>query len=366
MKKIRPWWVLPGALLSLSAIACELTYTALPKKLSETCLYEDMKRKKIDPRAESFSPNYPLWSDGAQKFRYVYLPAGSQIDTLNPDDWKFPVGTIFWKEFRKEDKRLEVRLLKKVSAKEERNWIFGTYAWNSDETEGTLLEWGANNARGTDHDIPSRNQCLLCHGIEKTVIAGTITKTHYDLRPLGFDALDLTEKPALFTECQGREEFATDSSTLDLKTLIQLKSNVTHKYDWAVHAPQIPGNTLTQSALGYFHNNCAACHQKGLRDGFNAPEWWIGMNLRAKVGNATPEETLAYQTTVFQQTTYYRLFDNMSDVPPTLRILPKRPDRSAIWRRMISQSPGERMPEADSKHPDPYGTCVIGKWIKSL
>ena len=39
------------------------------------------------------SPRYPLWSDGAEKQRYLSLPPGTQIDTSNMDDWKFPVGT---------------------------------------------------------------------------------------------------------------------------------------------------------------------------------------------------------------------------------------------------------------------------------
>ena len=46
-----------------------------------------------------FHPRYPLWSDDADKERFIYLPPGTQIDTTLPDRWEFPMGTRLYKPF---------------------------------------------------------------------------------------------------------------------------------------------------------------------------------------------------------------------------------------------------------------------------
>ena len=63
----------------------------------------------------SYQPAYELWSDGAEKERFVYLPPETQIDTSNPDRWTFPVGTRFYKTFAVGGKRIETRLIEKVA-----------------------------------------------------------------------------------------------------------------------------------------------------------------------------------------------------------------------------------------------------------
>ncbi len=71
-----------------------------PADLSCTGLYSDWPGKTIAPSAMAYTPAFTLWSDGAQKSRWIYLPPGSTIDTSDMDDWTFPVGTKVWKEFR--------------------------------------------------------------------------------------------------------------------------------------------------------------------------------------------------------------------------------------------------------------------------
>ena len=52
------------------------------------------------------APTEALWSDGAVKRRFIYLPPGTTIDTTNMDEWVFPVGTKFWKEFSVDGRKL--------------------------------------------------------------------------------------------------------------------------------------------------------------------------------------------------------------------------------------------------------------------
>ena len=54
---------------------------------------------RVDPAHLAFAPQYPLWTDGAAKRRWISLPPGTAIDASDPDAWVFPAGTRLWKEF---------------------------------------------------------------------------------------------------------------------------------------------------------------------------------------------------------------------------------------------------------------------------
>ena len=82
----------------------------LPDDLACTGLYADFAAKSAAPNVRAYAPGAPVWSDGADKSRWVYLPAGTKIDTSRMDEWTFPNGTKIWKEFRLGGKRIETRL----------------------------------------------------------------------------------------------------------------------------------------------------------------------------------------------------------------------------------------------------------------
>ncbi len=81
-----------------------------PRLLSDTGLYSNVAKLTIDPRNRPFSPQYPLWSDGATKRRWVRLPEGSQINVANLEKWDLPVGTKFWKEFSFKGRKVETQV----------------------------------------------------------------------------------------------------------------------------------------------------------------------------------------------------------------------------------------------------------------
>ena len=119
----------------------------------------------IDPRNRSFSPQYPLWSDGAEKSRWVRLPEGATIDARNIDRWDFPAGTRFWKEFRFGGRKVETRFLRKNG---DGSWTFASYAWNEAQTDAILapadgLPNVAEIAPGKFHSIPAVTDCRACH-----------------------------------------------------------------------------------------------------------------------------------------------------------------------------------------------------------
>src|SRR5205807_1528788 len=49
----------------------------LPNHLRCTGLYADWDTKTVDTSVREYTPGYVLWSDGALKTRFIYLPPGS-------------------------------------------------------------------------------------------------------------------------------------------------------------------------------------------------------------------------------------------------------------------------------------------------
>src|SRR5579883_3455610 len=56
-----------------------------PTTLECTGLYADIASKALAPRARSYAPATPLWSDGAEKQRWIALPPGTTIDATDPN-----------------------------------------------------------------------------------------------------------------------------------------------------------------------------------------------------------------------------------------------------------------------------------------
>lgn len=71
----------------------------LPADLRCTGLYGDWEARTLACGVHAYVPAFELWSDGAEKERYMALPAGARIDMSDPDDFIYPVGTRFWKTF---------------------------------------------------------------------------------------------------------------------------------------------------------------------------------------------------------------------------------------------------------------------------
>lgn len=74
-------------------------------KLSESCIAS----------AVAYEPNFSLFSNSAEKARWILLPENTQMNTSNPDYWEFPEGTVLWKEFAFNGRKIETRQLEKIS-----------------------------------------------------------------------------------------------------------------------------------------------------------------------------------------------------------------------------------------------------------
>ena len=105
-----------------------------PPLLSQTGLYADAASGRVAADVLPYAPQYPLWSDGAVKRRWVRLPPGTAVDGSRPEGWVFPAGTRFWKEFSF-GRRVETRFLEKQA---DGSWTYASYIWGEDGRDAAL------------------------------------------------------------------------------------------------------------------------------------------------------------------------------------------------------------------------------------
>src|SRR5262245_23537425 len=68
-----------------------------PRTLSAYHFFRDAGARDPNPRVTPYDLNTALYSDGALKFRYVYVPEGQQARYSADDVFEFPVGTVLIK-----------------------------------------------------------------------------------------------------------------------------------------------------------------------------------------------------------------------------------------------------------------------------
>jgi hypothetical protein len=142
--------VLSTATLRAASAQTEAPAPVAPRFLSQPGLYADAATLKIDSGNRVFSPQYPLWSNGATKRRWVRLPAGSTINVADLSRWELPVGTRFWKEVSLKGRKVETRFLWQTAKGQ---WIFASYVWNDAQTDAALAsESGISNLAEVENE----------------------------------------------------------------------------------------------------------------------------------------------------------------------------------------------------------------------
>ena len=333
-----------GLLLSLAVAAQELDRSADPAgpplTLEETGLYSDFAAREINPNHLFFSPQYPLWSDGATKRRWLSLPEGGVIDGSDPDAWVFPIGTRFWKEFSFDGQLVETRFMERQPDGE---WLFAAYEWSADGREARLAPGrGRRDAYplegGRFYAIPSVSDCGVCHKGRPNEV-------------LGFGALQLSadrDPGALHT---GPEL----SAGIDLDFLVKHGLIVGLPEQVGAAPPRIAARSAVERAtLGYLHGNCGHCHNPS--------------------GKLTDLDLVLSQSVAFSEqevlgTTVGQPFHKPPPgLPPeaNLRIVPGQPDRSGLWLRIASRNPALQMPPLGTQLADDEAIELLREWISEL
>lgn len=297
----------------------------VPEWLSETGIYADPAALTPGPGALPYVPQHPLWSNGADKDRLLFLPPGTRIDPTGPE-FDFPVGTVLVKSFafdaiegRDDAVTLETRVL----ARRADGWVYALYHWNTEGTEAALAgaDWRAESltledASGArfDYTLPGKLDCRSCHETPGTTPVLGIARWQLP-EALAARADDLyTEPPpgaALDTLAESPEEAA---------------------------------------AMSYVVANCAFCHN-GRNTGENA--------------------AFSLEPPVFRENTVGRETDSSAS-GIGVRIVPGDAEGSAIYEAVVrTRQPGYRgdfkpMPPAGIDRVDPRAEQVLRRYIESL
>ena len=304
-----------------------------PDSLRETGFFTLAKRP--------FSPQYPLWSDGAAKSRWVHLPPGATIDGADEGAWDFPVGTKFWKEFTFNDRKVETRFLWRVS---NTRWVAASYVWNAEGTDAVRApDDGVPNAAaiapGRAHTVPSSNDCLACHGSKPT-------------RVLGFNPLQLSpdrDPNAIHGE-------PVSAQMVTLETLMKEGVVTGVRADIVSSPPRIATDDPdTRRVLGYLTGNCATCHNG------NGEIAALGPVL--KYDELVADADAVARSLVSQPTKW-----QVPGVPEgaSLLVNTHAPDTSAILVRMRSRRPSSQMPPLGTVVRDQKAVDAIAAWVVRL
>lgn len=247
-----------------------------PAKLSELGIFSNLQELEVADGILPYNVNSPLWSDGAEKKRWMAVPSHNkngekvEIEFRSRDSWAFPEGTVFIKHFElptsnEEDgpiKRLETRFF--VIAED--GSAYGlTYRWNDEQTDAFLLTVGETAdidiyedgeiVRQQKWSFPSRTQCMRCHNKQAKFVLGL--KTHQLNGPQYYEHAATTYNQLEYLSSIGK-----------LNTSIEDGS--AYPMSYAIDDESVD---LELRIRSYFDANCSSCHQLG-----GVPE--VSMDLR--------------------------------------------------------------------------------------
>jgi uncharacterized repeat protein (TIGR03806 family) len=232
----------------------------IPALLSQTGAFSDVARRTPSDGLIPYALNVPFWSDGAEKSRWMALPAG-KIAFAATGEWHFPAGTVFIKNFDLATdganpgvkRRLETRLLICDAA----GGVYGAvYKWRPDGSDADLLTGSLTEAipvKSADGQVhqqiwyyPSREDCLTCHTANAGGVLGVKTR-----------------------QMNGNVSYPSGVSDNQLRTWNHLglfapafKEEDLHSFA-ALASADDPARPLEDRARSYLDANCSQCHRPG-------------------------------------------------------------------------------------------------------
>jgi uncharacterized repeat protein (TIGR03806 family) len=274
----------------------------------------------------------PLFSDYAEKQRFISLPKGARL-TMDPDGRvNFPIGTTLIKSFGYPDtagklKMIETRLL--IHRPE--GWVALPYVWRADGQDAELKLGGTRASVGfikpsgeamrISYAVPNKNQCKQCHS------------TGDAITPIG-PVLQNME----FANTKSKQAFL---SHFDKPELLLVPTMA--RWD----LPK--SGSIEARSLAYLNVNCGHCHKAN----GSASNSGLFFDQASKAGIA--------QGIGKRPVAAGRGSGNFDFV-----IEPGHPERSILIHRMKSADPGVAMPELGRATAHDEGIKLLEEWIKVM
>lgn len=302
-----------------------ITGDALPRTLAEYGFFADAAAQQPGKGVTPYRLNTALYSDGAEKLRFVYIPPGARAVSQGGGLLDLPVGSALIKTFafgEGADRRLiETRVLLHRAD----GWLALPYLWNAEQTEARLAVAGARvdvttpAGEAISYRVPNKNQCKECHGLDGAVV------------PIGPKARNLSaDWLTAMVEAGHLEAMPVGASTMPL---------------WEKRS----GVTPEAAARAYLDVNCAHCHRPG------ATASNSGLDLRWEQQDPQALGIMKRPVAAGRGAG-----DNLYDV------VPGHPEQSILLQRMLSKEPGVAMPELGKSTVDPEGVDAVERWIATM
>lgn len=314
-----------------------------PQKLSAWHLFT-AAGGHLTPNARvlPYDLNTPLFSDYADKYRFVWMPAGNAAEYREEVPFEFPVGTIFAKSFAftadghpGEERLIETRLLVRTKSR----WVPLPYIWNASQSEATLqlvpnpVPIRYIDAAGRAHDftyqIPNTNECRECHDNNKS------------LQPIGPKARNLNKD---FAYSDGAANQLTHWTAVGYLRGAPAPAAAPRAAKWSEPAT----GSLDERARAYLDNNCAHCHQPGGTAGYTGVDFRLGHFDAAAFGVCKHPNSAG----------------NMGD--RRYDLVPGHPDDSILVYRLESTAPKIMMPQIGRAVVHAEGVALLREWVASL
>ncbi len=323
---------------------------SIPVLLSQTGVFSDTPSMTPTSGLIPYQPNVILWSDGAQKIRYLAVPNNGgtitpdqQINFVPTGSWTFPAGTVFVKTFELQTNqsdpnsilRLETRLL----VRDINGAVYGvTYKWRTNNSDADLLTSSLTQAIPitTPSGVvtqtwyyPSPADCLSCHtpvanyvlGVNSRQLNGSFT----------YPATGNTDNQLRTLNHLGLFNPAFNEAAITNFEKLSALTNLT--------------TSLQDRARSYLDANCAQCHQPG------------GTGITFDGRYDTP---LASQNIINAAVAGDLGYDNAHIVTP------KDVWRSVLYDRMNTLDGTIKMPPLARNLIDTNAVAVMAAWINSL
>jgi uncharacterized repeat protein (TIGR03806 family) len=306
-------------------------------RLSQLGIFEEPLAKLV-PRAgvAPYDVNVSLYSDGAEKQRFMILPPGTHLSGQGgdaPDRWQVPTGTYFVKNFYfPKDARdassgvqlIETRFLVKLA----QGYEVSTYLWDADQLDAV--------ASGGNVDVPV--QWIDASGAERLEsfhVPGTsLCQSCHSDRALGIRTRQMDVQGTYPGGLTNQIDHLVASGLLDARPA-----------EPVVLVDPSGGASLDARARSYLDANCSHCHgPQGLAAGtgvlFDYEHTTHGLLPLCR-----PTETV----------------DGKNHV-----IVPGQPNDSEFLARMESSDPFVRMPMGPTRIPDGLGIAVLSQWVAAM
>ena len=296
----------------------------MPAKLSAFGLF--VANSPTAPIGMPYSLRTPLFSDYADKERFISLPAGQKATVGADGRVQFPVGTVLVKSFGwasvNGGRPVETRLLIHRAA----GWVALPYVWDADGRDATLKVAGMRipvmfkradgAAQSISYAVPNKNQCKECHSLNGALV------------PIGPKAGNLVVDSRL-----ARQHFSDPAA---IKPIMP-------RWD------DPKSGSLDKRARAYLDVNCAHCHNpagsasnSGLYLGYDVTDTKaLGIGKRpVAAGRGSGGRDFA--------------------------IAPGDPDASIMIYRLESIDPGIAMPEVGRGSVHREGADLLRQWIAQM